>query len=111
MIFTPTNAALVMSGRKTQTRRPVKAGEHRAPYQVGRGYAVQPGRGKPGIGHIRITRVRMEQVQYISSRDCRAECAKTLLDYARIWDGIYHATEYRWSANPWVRVYTFEVID
>ena len=73
MLFKPEHIDLVVMGRKTQTRRVCKHGEILLPYpdesspmtvraltnrkeligdrtkwQIGRTYAVQPGRGKPG---------------------------------------------------------------
>ena len=84
----------VMSGRKTQTRRIVKAGESsaarfniaatatnrvvlsasgRIKWYTGGTYAVQPGRGKKAIGRIRITGIRKERLQEISEKDALAE--------------------------------------
>lgn len=53
MLFTPVNAHKVMAGRKTRTTRlsiPKWLCE-------GKIVAVQPGRGKKGIGHIEILKV------------------------------------------------------
>jgi len=52
MIFSPEHIALIEQGIKTETRRighPV--------YKVDRVYAVQPGRGKHGVGFIRMIHV------------------------------------------------------
>lgn len=69
MLFKPELIEKIVAGEKTQTRRPVKAGEslcevesphggykppgmfqnNRAKVMVGQDYAVQPGRGKPGV--------------------------------------------------------------
>lgn len=62
MIFTPDHIEDILAGRKTMTRRVCKPGEWRAApapdgvamlsgrikWEVGKTYAVQPGRGKPG---------------------------------------------------------------
>ena len=70
----------VLDGTKTQTRRPVKEGDegvelqgsiaavfaHRGSklkWQVGRTYAVQPGRGKKAVGRIRIIKIRRERLK------------------------------------------------
>ena len=59
---------LVLSGRKTQTRRV------RPPrVSVGRSYAVQPGRGKKSVGRITVTGIRQERLGAISENDARAE--------------------------------------
>jgi hypothetical protein len=118
MIFKQVNE--IINGTKTQTRRVVKPGEtfsdlrtfYNAPdarpatvytpggiikWQVGRIYAVQPGRGKPGAWwapasgewsapehyivndpcwqplRIRITAIRREPLQWISEADAVAE--------------------------------------
>jgi hypothetical protein len=47
VIFRPELARLDLSDRKTETRRLVK-GDAPARYRVGRTYAVQPGRTRPG---------------------------------------------------------------
>lgn len=45
----------------------------RIKWQVGRTYAVQPGRGKPAVGRIRITAIRQERLQDITPQDAAAE--------------------------------------
>lgn len=71
---------------------------------------------------LRITDVRVEQLQEISSDDCIAEgiepndCGDAVLEagfnrdaYAQIWDAINGKCA-PWSSNPWVWALTFEVI-
>ena len=66
MNFTPENAAKVMRGEKTMTCRRVpdnryEDGEYlpvRCRYEVGRTYAVCPGRGKKAIGRIVVLAIR-----------------------------------------------------
>ena len=92
----------VLSGEKTQTRRLVKLGQYgclgthadytmvadqngRWVYQVGKDYAVQPGRGKPAVARIRITDIRREDVRYISEHDVCAEGFETSSDFFMTW--------------------------
>ena len=141
MIFTPENAALVMNGRKTQIRMPLqgedwwwlfdytedgvpksdiravfrcsgRGSRYRPLYEVGKTYAVQPGRGKPAIGRIRITQIRRERLADINLNDVPAEGCGSLGAYANLWDSIYYGkrTGLRWEANPEVWALTFEVV-
>ncbi|MFA4974630.1 MAG: ASCH domain-containing protein [bacterium] len=122
----------VLDGTKTQTRR-LRA---QPPY-VGRTYAVQPGRGKPAVGRIRITAIRQQRVQDITAEDALAEglvcpdcnngwitvysatdmfgCSEVecghagLIDeYAQLWDTIHTKPGTRWADNPLVWVLEFE---
>jgi hypothetical protein len=68
MNFTPTLATRVMAGEKTVTRRLV-SNNPRSPWwrercslEVGRDYAVCPGRGKHAIGRVRVRSVRRERL-------------------------------------------------
>jgi len=67
MIFSQTWEK-VLSGEKTQTRR-----LRRGPYKVGHVYAVQPGRGKRAVGHIKIKRIWREGIYRIAPEDIAAE--------------------------------------
>lgn len=91
MLFKPELAQKVLSGEKTQTRRLGKPGFkpwyrydetipavvvtelHRPVWQVGKTYAVCPGRGKHSIGRIRLVKIRREQVGAITETDALAE--------------------------------------
>lgn len=141
----------VLAGRKTQTRRIVKPGEacrdgmsvaktwsnvvlgttgHRAwePYylkwQVGRTYAVQPGRGKKAVGRIRITEIRRERLQEISLEDVLAEGVGIRIngelypitvrdvaheEFARLWGSIHTKPGTRWQDDPETWALTFEL--
>src|ERR1700680_4225432 len=79
MIFRPELARLIAQGKKTQTRRHVKAGESKCRYVEGRAYVVQTGRGKPGHGQITITGVRRERVDAITLQDARREGVRDAL--------------------------------
>ena len=118
----------VLSGRKTQTRRLVKAGDFQTPsgnivygesgkttliprFVVGKRYAVQPGRAKRGVGHIRITEIRLEYVYQITEDDAIAEGVNSVEEYRQLWDSIYEGQpEKQWGANPEVWVVTFEAV-
>lgn len=138
MLFKPEMIEQIVAGNKTQTRRLRKAGETawcghldlqyiltvvsgsagRVKWQVGRDYAVQPGRGKPGALwrpetgdifypaaaddtvdgfvplRIRITGIRKEDVRKISKADALAEGFKDILQEAEVnfwlaWCGFY----------------------
>lgn len=95
MIFKPELAALILVGGKTQTRRVVKEGDrstifspyHAIPqspdcvqrngrilWQVGRVYAVQPGRGKSAVAHFLLEGIRYcARAGDISEDDAHAE--------------------------------------
>lgn len=127
--------ALVLSGQKTQTRRLVKLGETLitdsllfgdrilmgsgyCKWQVGRTYAVQPGRGKKAVGRIRITAIRRERLQDISEEDAIAEgmfkeshpiALKPVTRYMHLWDSIHKKPGTRFADDPEVWVLEFEV--
>lgn len=148
----------VLDGSKTQTRRLVKSEHikagalnvlipyvytrpdygggfmgHRKLWQVGRTYAVQPGRGQKAVGRIRITDIRQECVQDISEDDAWKEigyldnnpwhddfCHETHPDivaewgcyvYSWLWKRIHTTPGTRWSDNPEVWVLTFELVE
>lgn len=152
MLFTPDNANKVIEGRKTQTRRicgdreyPIyfseasnkiwavrDAANHRMKWQVGQIYAVQPGRGKVGIGLIKITAIRQERLQDISRDDAKAEGVSNvwewspernkqtphlfkrgvlnpyIANFSVLWDSI-NTKRNGWDANPCVWVIEFEI--
>lgn len=164
MIFQHTWQA-VMDGRKTQTRRLVRKhgdGEddftNRSSYwgmdeygsdticvvwrkgkikwQVSRTYAVQPGRGQPAVGRIRLTGIRAEHVTDISEEDALAEGCEpgpweettirpgvathalvfkvrkpARVVFAELWDTIHTKPGTRWDDNPAVWVLEFELVE
>jgi len=142
----------VLDGTKTQTRRPVKEGEKlvaqhwphgiycqptvirtdhlglegRVKYQVGRTYAVQPGRGKKAVGRIGITKIRRERLQEISYEDVAAEgCDMTRgiflrdgtaridhkLKYGALWDSIYGSGAWDRMKDDDVWVLSFKLVE
>ena len=58
-------------------------------YEVGRTYAVQPGRGKHALGRIRLRAIRREPAQDISEGDARAEGVASPAAFREIWIELY----------------------
>lgn len=87
MIFRPELAQLVLDGKKTQTRRPVREPECR--YKVGKTYAVQPGRGKAALGRIYVESVERAQLGEIGGGDAIREGFPTREDLFEYWRGLY----------------------
>jgi hypothetical protein len=87
----------VVSGQKTQTRRPVQEGDYatvdednparpiikvvrtadagvpKVLYEVGKIYSVQPGAAKKTVGNIRLTAIRRERLHELSETDALKE--------------------------------------
>ena len=138
MLFTQENAERVMRGKKTQTRRERKPSDNpitrdgqivaverntRLLWEVGRSYAVQPGRGKSTIGRIWLTEIRCQKLQDISEADICAElgCPQKWTGqepepykrafrtaFATLWDSI-NSKGHRWNDNPMVWALTFRL--
>jgi len=140
MLFTPKNAVLVMNGEKTQTRRERKSGDRaiirdgkicaierggRLLWEVDHSYAVQPGRGKPGIGRIWLTEIRDQNLWDISKEDICAELGYPVawpgpgpepepyprnlwVAFATLWDSI-NWRGHLWSDDPKVWALTFHL--
>jgi hypothetical protein len=97
----------VLDGTKTQTRRPVKPNDYareserptdfctaiyrnnRKLWEVGRQYAVIPGRGKHGVGFLKITNIVEHDVRNIGRADAIAEGFKDEMEFLQIWTQIY----------------------
>jgi hypothetical protein len=73
MIFAPSTVEKVLDGSKTETRRLVRPGRDKAPCEVGRVYAIQPGRGKAAIGQFYVKGVRKERLLDITDPGARRE--------------------------------------
>ena len=95
----------VLSGQKTQTRRIIKPGDvavrsgqdeitavktnGRTKWAVGKTYSVQPGRGKPAVARIQITRIRRETVSQISEADAIADGFTSRQAFLNTWRHIH----------------------
>lgn len=107
MIFAKT-ADKVLAGEKTQTRRPVKPDDFmtshfgidrversgRTLWEVGRTYAVQPGRTAKSVGRIRLTNIRIEKLYQITNADARAEGFSGRDEFVRVWKELYPKGSY-----------------
>lgn len=102
-------------------------------YEVGKTYAVQPGRGKHAVARIKIVSLWREHVQEISPQDVYYEgirCADFFASsamrsvkgatlygqahveaYAKLWNSIHVKTAHRWGANPLVVCIEFVLVD
>ncbi len=89
MIFQPDTISLVLTARKTQTRRKIEEdgvmGMRPCMYKPGRTYAVQPGRGKPSVGRIRVLTVDRVLVTGIPFADAIAEGFNTTAQFYDRW--------------------------
>ena len=145
----------VLSGEKTQTRRLVGPEERLylsvenlaviqwrkskwtdyVKWEVGRTYAVQPGRGKPAVGRILLKNIWQEQLRDITEEGAIAEgCEGKYFDYIfgrdseggpivdvgyippvevyfNLWDRIHTKPGTRWIDNPKVWVLEFELAE
>lgn len=101
MLF-PHDWKQVVSGQKTQTRRPAQAGDYatvdednparpiikvirtadagvpKVLYEVGKIYSVQPGVAKKTVGNIRLTGIRRERLHDLSEADALKEVPVSL---------------------------------
>lgn len=75
-------------------RLKVGASSWRTIYQVGKTYAVQPGRTKPAAARIRITGIRREDVREISWEDTYAEGFKSRAMFFNTWLQMHDKTVY-----------------
>ena len=100
MIFQHTHQ-LILDDKKTETRRLIKPGEKlldnpkrvemngRAKWQVGRTYAIQPGRGQKAVGRIRITDIEKQPLGQMTTEDAIAEGYPSLDDFRQTWVQIH----------------------
>ena len=121
----------VLAGEKTETVRPVKPGEAlvmaagpdgspvetvmhqgRAKWQVGKTYAVQPGRNEKSVGRIRLTAIGRKRVQAVTDEEALAEGAQPERGaspreaFRKVWETVHG--EGAWASNPEVWVLSFE---
>lgn len=114
---------LVLSGRKTQTRRivtPKDSAERgddgaitavkingRDKYRVGKTYAVQPARGKPAVARIRMLVIERRKASEATTADARAEGVATREAFFEMWCSVHGAD--KMDAEVWVL--TFELVN
>lgn len=114
MNFQPELAAQVMAGEKTVTRRLV-SDNPRSPWfeggcslQVGRDYAVCPGRGKNAIGRVRIIRATLEPLALLNyDQEARREGFDDVEAFEAAWrsiNGAYDPESLVWRIE-------FEVVE
>jgi hypothetical protein len=101
MIFKPRLVRLILAGKKTQTRRP-RRGEEECRYQVGRSYAVQPGRGMESVGRILITDVREELLHELTQPDAIREGFRTTEEFFDYWRELYREGPVGLKVPVWV---------
>jgi len=99
-----------------------KYAPYRVKWQVGRTYAVQPGRGKEAVGRIRLLSIRRERLQDIKTSDIVAEGVSPDESYlgsanryrhpfVELWVSINAKKGARWTDDPEVWVLEFEVAE
>lgn len=137
MLFKPELCEKILSGAKTMTRRLVKSGEwlttrpkmgggqvkvvydanRKTKWEVGRSYAIQPGRGVAAVGRFTLLDIRRERLQDISEADAIAEGVTPFRTptggllyvpaFASLWNEINGPGSF--GDNPEVWALTFEV--
>ncbi len=102
ILFKKEHVPMILSGRKTQTRR---MGKKR--WNVGAIHQVKTGFKKDDqFGSVRILNVREEQLKHITEESARAEGYDSVSDYMDIFMKIYGS----WTPDQWVWVVDFKVI-
>lgn len=88
MIFKPELADLIINGRKTETRRPVKG---ICRYEEGKHYAIQPGRGQKAIDRLLVLSVTQESLGDIDHQAARREGFTDFGEFLDYWANLYNA--------------------
>ena len=116
MQFKPEMIVAIQEGRKTQTRRPMRAEDGvvlegkkivgvnrkgRALWRVGCGYSICPGRGKNRVGFLKITAIREEPLLTISEKDARREGFTGAETFLAAWRSLYPKFGGAWN-HVWV---------
>lgn len=124
---------LVISGRKTQTRRLWKpTWEHgvldcisivaifnngRVQYAIGRLLPIIPKRAQPAIriegeiARVCVVALRRERLQDITEADAIAEGVNSVAEYRELWTSINGKTKGAdWDSNPYVAVISFKMV-
>ena len=111
MIFAKT-ADKVLSGEKTQTRRPTREDDQverghitrcdelvvrilrvkrngRILWEIGRTYAVQPSRTAKSVGRIELNKIRVDYLFAIRNHEAIAEGFSGRDEFSRVWKELY----------------------
>ena len=90
MIFGPELIGKVLDGSKTVTRR------RSSRCQVGKVYAVQPGRGKRHVGHIEIESVQKQSLSLVTyPGEAHREGFRSRGDFVNYWEKLHGSIQYR----------------
>jgi hypothetical protein len=94
VIFKPELVHLVLSGKKTQTRRPIKTDEVTCRYRVGHTYAVQPKRGARSKGRIQILAASRQRLGDLTDQEAKAEGFPSRVAFFRYWAKLYERVDH-----------------
>lgn len=100
MIFGPEMLPKVLSGEKTVTRR------RTSHYVTGQTYAVQPGRGKRHVAHVRVLSANEERLWAISHRDAPREGFENPAAFMDYWTALHGS----WNPDEIVTRIEFELV-
>lgn len=110
MIFGPELVAKILAGQKTQTRRlelsKVREEPPRCRYVVGKDYAIQPGRGAPAVGRIRVLETRLQRLFDMARSEAIAEGFADVYSFQRYWLELHGSIDL--DDDVWV--ITFELV-
>ena len=117
MIFQQTYQ-LILDDKKTATRRLINPNDRlldnpkrvevngRIKWQVGRTYALQPGRGQKAVGRIKITDINKQPLGQMTIEDAVAEGYPSLDDFRQTWLQIHD--QFDPDLAVWVITFTRE---
>lgn len=102
MLFTEHSKSLILSGRKTQTRRVWR----RPRVKPGHVYQCRTALFGPPFARIRVLTVDLVRLGDITEEDARAEGAESVEDFIEAWLNIHRV----WNPNWMVWRVKFEVV-
>ena len=125
MYYSEEHSAVVLKAPawmlKTYTSISLVKRNGRTLWQVGKTYAVQPGRGKKAVGHVLLKSIREEHVQDKTDKDAIAEGILNWDKYnfemaprdafGKFWDTIHTKRGDRFGDNPEVYTLEFELVE
>ena len=106
MQFGPQLMPKVLDGTKTQTRRKVRYGQTRCPYEPLRQYAVQPGRGMRAVGRILVLKVEEQELSELTEEAAVLEGFASTREFYDYWYKLYRGV----GLHERVWVITFELV-